>query len=109
MNGTVSGSVFSGYATSSSVAAKENLLTAVAPLLKAAAGANTQLSLDTTAAYTVGNLTATGTVSGTGFATLLANYATSTSLNAKENVILVNSPLVKTTPLGNTQIGRAHV
>ena len=46
----------------SSVAAKENLLTVVAPLLKAAAGANTQLSLDTTAAYNVGSLSASGQI-----------------------------------------------
>ena len=63
VNGTVSEIGFSGYAASSSVTAKENLLIVVAPLVKVAAGANTQLSLDTAAAaYNVGSLSASGQI-----------------------------------------------
>ena len=51
--------------------------------------------MDTTAAYTVGNLTANGTVSGTGFTNLLTG---------KENLITATAPLLKTSANGLTQL-----
>ena len=85
--------------------AKENSITIVSPLVKTVGTGVNQLSLDTTAAYNVGSLTATGkitcnslTLNGTAM-TDLGGYATTTALNAKENLLTVVSPLVKTTVL----------
>ena len=76
LNGSISGSgitqLLSTYLTSASINGKEDSITVSAPLLKTTptigtnAGKNV-LYLDTTAAYTVGNLTANGVVSGIGF------------------------------------------
>ena len=104
LNGNVSGTgitqLLSMYLTSASINGKEDSITVSAPLLKATptygpnAGKNV-LYLDTTAAYTVGNLTATGVVSGIGFTNLLSG---------KENLITATGPLLKTSANGLTQL-----
>ena len=109
LNGTVTGSgvtsLLGGYATSTALNAKENSITIVSPLVKTVGTGVNQLSLDTTAAYNVGSLTASGkitctslTFNGTTVADL-GGYATTTALNAKENLLAVVSPLLKTTVL----------
>ena len=62
--------------------------------------------MDTTADYTVRNLTVNGTLSGTVFTTLFSSYATSSSLNAKENAITVVAPLLKSTPSAGINAGK---
>ena len=66
VNGHVSGSgitsLLSPYATNTAVNAKEKSITIVSPLVKTVGIGVNQLSLDTTAAYNVGSLTATGQI-----------------------------------------------
>ena len=64
VNGTLTGtgitSLLGPYATSTAVNAKENSITVVSPLVKTVGTGVNQLSLDTTAAYTLGTLNVTG-------------------------------------------------
>ena len=62
ITGTLSSTGIAAFATTSALSGKENSITVLSPLVKTVATGVNQLSLDTSAAYTVGSLTSTGQI-----------------------------------------------